>query len=573
MPLSKALRPPSVSLVRASPALRGSSKTYILSSSKLFRASLATKPPRGLRKTVSRPLYSSQQGPQKQPESPPQPQEDQPSSPKSVSDALRDTNTQENNLLSPVYIPEDPNGLLNERHPAASILSNSAIVVQRQLELMNVMLGFEQANKYLILNPQGEHIGYIAERDLGMGNMMTRQMFRTHRSFVSHVFDKNEKEVLRIHRPFSWISSRIRIYNPLEVANGSYSSSTALQGTTPGSLSSEINQTSAQISPLALEDMRVIGEAQQQWRPLRRQYNLFLYREPPNPETDLGTQRIASGDLPLSDSQQLQVSKASKDNGEAQYGQFAFVDEPFLSWDFSLRSADDRLIGSVNRNFAGFGREIFTDTGIYALRMDAAGLAEEPRHLISKTGEASQTAYDDPKMGMTLDQRAVMLATAVSIDFDYFSRKSGSGGGAFGFMPLWFPGGGEVAGGAAAGEAGAGAVGGEGAAGAVGRATQGAGVGEGAVAGAGTMAGYEAMQRGAYGDDASPTAGQSDSSGFGAGQAPPERGPLEPGEEVWGEGTESWTGGQGGGSGDSGGGDGGGSDWGSWLQDMLGGDD
>jgi hypothetical protein len=36
---------------------------------------------------------------------------------------------------------------------------------------------------------------------------------------------------------------------------------------------------------------------------------------------------------------------------------------------------------------------------------------------------------------MTLDQRAVMLATAVSIDFDYFNRHSSAGG-----MPIWGPG-------------------------------------------------------------------------------------------------------------------------------------
>lgn len=57
-----------------------------------------------------------------------------------VSDALRDTNADQNNLLSPVHIPEDPHGVLNERHPAAGILANLSIVVQRQLELMNVML-------------------------------------------------------------------------------------------------------------------------------------------------------------------------------------------------------------------------------------------------------------------------------------------------------------------------------------------------------------------------------------------------------------------------------------------------
>jgi hypothetical protein len=39
-----------------------------------------------------------------------------------------------------VHIPEDPNGVLNERHPAFPLLANSAIVVTRQLELMNVLL-------------------------------------------------------------------------------------------------------------------------------------------------------------------------------------------------------------------------------------------------------------------------------------------------------------------------------------------------------------------------------------------------------------------------------------------------
>ena len=115
-----------------------------------------------------------------------------------MSNALRDQDSQTNNLLSPVHIPEDPDGVLNERHPATSILSNSAIVVTRQLELMNVMLGFEQANKYVIMDPKGGHIGYMAERELGMGNMMARQMFSTHRSFTTHVFDRHGKEVLRV---------------------------------------------------------------------------------------------------------------------------------------------------------------------------------------------------------------------------------------------------------------------------------------------------------------------------------------------------------------------------------------
>ena len=71
-----------------------------------------------------------------------------------------------------------------------------------------------------------------------------------------------------------------------------------------------------------------------------------------------------------------------------------------------MADAQGNLIGSINRNFRGFGREIFTDTGQYVIRMDAAeGLVR----------------------GMTLDERAVTLAAAVSIDFDYFSRHSAHG--------------------------------------------------------------------------------------------------------------------------------------------------
>ena len=133
-------------------------------------------------------------------ENAPEDQEPKHSAVETVSDALRDQDSQANNLLAPVHIPEDPDGILNERHPATSILSNSAIVVTRQLELMNVMLGFEQANKYVIMDPKGGHIGYMAERELGMGNMMARQMLGTHRSFTTHVFDRHGKEVLRVCR-------------------------------------------------------------------------------------------------------------------------------------------------------------------------------------------------------------------------------------------------------------------------------------------------------------------------------------------------------------------------------------
>lgn len=341
----------------------------------------------------------------------------------------------------------------------------------------------------------------------------------------------------------------------------SLSSSKSLQSAKSGPLSTEIRQSEPQVSHLDLSDMRIIGEAQQQWAPLRRKYNLFLFRESSAAEGDSSVLRLPSGELPISTSREVQVAQNSPEGSGGRFDQFAYVDEPFLSWDFSLLSADSRLIGSVNRNFSGFGRELLTDTGVYALRMDAAGLASEPRHLISTTGHKNEVVHTTSGTAMTLDQRAVMLATAVTVDFDYFSRKSGG----VGIMPLWFPwGGGGAAGEAAGGVAGAEAAGGvaEGA----GAAARGVGgMGEGAVTGAATMAGYEAMQRGASGGGGAPTPNPSQSPGSPDAASPPNQ--AAPPEDVWGEQGNFWQDqGKGGGEGGKGGSSegGGGEGWGDW---------
>lgn len=63
-----------------------------------------------------------------------------PGSQDDLSSTIRGTDAQYNTLLAPVHIPEDPDGLLRQNHPASQILSNSGLVVQRQLEMMNVLL-------------------------------------------------------------------------------------------------------------------------------------------------------------------------------------------------------------------------------------------------------------------------------------------------------------------------------------------------------------------------------------------------------------------------------------------------
>lgn len=49
--------------------------------------------------------------------------------------------------------------------------------------MLNVFMGFEQANRYAIMNVKGEHVGYLAEEDQGILSTVSRQVLRTHRPF------------------------------------------------------------------------------------------------------------------------------------------------------------------------------------------------------------------------------------------------------------------------------------------------------------------------------------------------------------------------------------------------------
>nr|VWO98841.1 D-xylose-proton symporter [Ganoderma boninense] len=147
--------------------------------------------------------------------------------------------------------------------------------------------------------------------------------------------------------------------------------------------------------------MDTFAEVQQRWHFWRRRYDLFLRSSP---------HRI--------------LSKADEPQPEPEpdlFHQFAVIDGGFLAWDFALKDAQGLSIASVNRAFRGFGREIFTDTGQYFVNFsgdeptEGDDVAQKP-HLIRK---------------LSVDERALILATAVNIDFDYFSRHSGPGGGGF----------------------------------------------------------------------------------------------------------------------------------------------
>lgn len=155
----------------------------------------------------------------------------------------------------------------------------------------------------------------------------------------------------------------------------------------------------------------VIGECRQEWHPWRRRYNLFQKRD-------------------------------------QDFEQFARIDSPFLSWDFYATDCEGKPMASINRNWAGIGRELLTDTGQYVVRFDAVGSQPVPvqsqtpapsqpegssaspgAESASNTAITDQTEYQVKDLtpiheGITFDQRAILLATAMTLDVDYFSRHS-----------------------------------------------------------------------------------------------------------------------------------------------------
>ena len=67
---------------------------------------------------------------------------------------------------------------------------------------MNVFMGFEQANKYVIMDVGGNHVGYMVEEGDGLLTSMGRQLFRTHRPFKFLVMDKAGNVILNVNLRF-----------------------------------------------------------------------------------------------------------------------------------------------------------------------------------------------------------------------------------------------------------------------------------------------------------------------------------------------------------------------------------
>ncbi|GMM29464.1 Aim25 protein [Martiniozyma asiatica (nom. inval.)] len=258
-------------------------------------------------------------------------------------------------------------------HPFFTLLGQQTLLLERQIEYLNLFLSFEQGNKYKILASNGDQIGWAIERDFGISKAILRQIYRTHRPFVVDVMDMQGNVALTVKRGFSLINSHIRAILPLD----EYS----------------INSIDSRLFE-EKENGMLLGETVQQWHLWRRKYNLFVPGVVQNNNSS-NTPELTRGQINSMDN--------SQNNEIISLTQFACVNTPFLSWDFPMYDSQGQIVATISRNFSGVFREVLTDTGVYVVDFNGIGWLE----------------------------RSVMLANAISIDFDYFSRHSGVGGGGF----------------------------------------------------------------------------------------------------------------------------------------------
>ena len=194
-------------------------------------------------------------------------------------------------------------------------------IVKQNLNLTEVVLGFESANQYKILSEDGESLGFIAEKSSGLFSWLKRQILRSHRSFEAAVLDADGNTAVILKHPFYWIWSSLFIYDSND---------------------------------------KLLGSVHRRFTLISRRYDLY----------DVTATSFASV--------------------------YAGV---FRVWTFDFFDRAQNKIGFISKKWGGLVKEYFTDADCYVVKL-------EPQN-----------------QDFSTQQKAIFLAAAVAIDFDYFEEN------------------------------------------------------------------------------------------------------------------------------------------------------
>lgn len=206
------------------------------------------------------------------------------------------------------------------------------LFVQQRKEWAEIIIDFETANQYAILDSNKRELGVIAEHGGGFMFVLKRWLLRSHRPFDIEVLATTGEKLLHLKRDFFFF------FSDLEVAT---------------------------------ENGERLGSIHRRFGILYKKYDLY----------DSENQLFARIQSPL-----------------------------WRLWTFPVVDALGNAIASVNKHWGGVLREVFTDADTYMIDF----------------------AQEQTRGGLlTHGQRAVVLAAAISIDFDFFENNQGRSGGIF----------------------------------------------------------------------------------------------------------------------------------------------
>eukprot|EP00823_Brevimastigomonas_motovehiculus_P002003 TRINITY_DN1296_c1_g1_i2.p1 TRINITY_DN1296_c1_g1~~TRINITY_DN1296_c1_g1_i2.p1 ORF type:complete len:585 (-),score=212.57 TRINITY_DN1296_c1_g1_i2:244-1998(-) len=129
-------------------------------------------------------------------------------------------------------------GVLPFDAPTLQLFSNKKLIIGREMEYLDIFMGFKTAQKYTIRNQEGELVGFIVEED-SLAKSIARNALRSHRSFSASILDVKGQVIFKVVRPMYLVESKMEVQDKW------------------GNL---------------------IGEVHMDWHLYRRKYTLFLRR-------------------------------------------------------------------------------------------------------------------------------------------------------------------------------------------------------------------------------------------------------------------------------------------------------
>ena len=91
------------------------------------------------------------------------------------------------------------------------------LVVRQTKEMLEIFTGFETANRYRVLTPEGEEAMFCYEES----GMLSRQFMGSHRPLNLHVVDTKGQPILNASRSFFWFFSHLNVHDGSGASLGS----------------------------------------------------------------------------------------------------------------------------------------------------------------------------------------------------------------------------------------------------------------------------------------------------------------------------------------------------------------